>query len=233
MGAVRESGVSTSFLSLGGLTIGGVYETYCLCQINMSRSRYDPPVPRLWNDTIDEHRREVREAILETTMALVSEHGLLSVTMSRIAEETGIGRATLYKYFADVEAILREWHENKIAEHLRQLAEARDRADAGDRLRTVLETYASISRESQAHRDNELAALLHGHEHVAVAEGHLRGMIRNLLSEAAEAGDVRDDVSADELATFCLHALTASAGLPSKAAVRRLVDVTLRGLQRP
>jgi AcrR family transcriptional regulator len=48
-----------------------------------------------------------RKAILDTTAALVAEGGLLSVTMSRIAEEAGIGRATLYKYFPDVEAILR------------------------------------------------------------------------------------------------------------------------------
>lgn len=33
------------------------------------------------------------------------------MTMSRIAEEIGIGRATLYKYFPDVEAILLAWHE--------------------------------------------------------------------------------------------------------------------------
>ena len=55
-------------------------------------------VPKLWNETIEAHRRAVRDAILETTAALVVEHGLTSVTMSQIAEETGIGRATLYKY---------------------------------------------------------------------------------------------------------------------------------------
>ncbi|TIL19051.1 MAG: helix-turn-helix transcriptional regulator, partial [Mesorhizobium sp.] len=55
-------------------------------------------MPKLWNETIDAHRRAVRDATLDTTAALVAEHGLLSVTMSKIAEETGIGRATLYKY---------------------------------------------------------------------------------------------------------------------------------------
>ena len=33
-----------------------------------------------------------------------------------------------------------------------------------------------------------------------------------------------------ELVTYCLHAIGAASGLPSKAAVRRLVDVTLAGL---
>ncbi|MGH2817757.1 MAG: TetR/AcrR family transcriptional regulator, partial [Actinomycetota bacterium] len=74
-------------------------------------------MPKLWNETIEDHRREVRGAILDTTLALVAEHGLLSVTMSQIAEETGIGRATLYKYFPDVETILLAWHERQINGH--------------------------------------------------------------------------------------------------------------------
>jgi AcrR family transcriptional regulator len=75
-------------------------------------------MPKLWNETIDAHRRDVREAILDTTATLVAGHGLLSVTMSQIAEKTGIGRATLYKYFPDVEAILLAWHGRQIASHL-------------------------------------------------------------------------------------------------------------------
>ena len=75
---------------------------------------YTEVVPKLWNETIEAHRAAVRDAILDTTAALVAEHGLWSVTMSQIAEKTGIGRATLYKYFADVEAILLAWHERPI-----------------------------------------------------------------------------------------------------------------------
>src|SRR5215207_7470460 len=61
---------------------------------------YPDMIPRLWHHTIQAHRREVRDAILETAAALVAQHGLRAVTMSQIAEETGIGRATLYKYFS-------------------------------------------------------------------------------------------------------------------------------------
>jgi len=35
----------------------------------------------------------------------------------------------------------------------------------------------------------------------------------------------------EELARYCVHALAAASGLPSKAAVRRLVMVTLAGLR--
>jgi AcrR family transcriptional regulator len=192
---------------------------------------YDVPVPKLWNETIEEHRRAVRDAVLETTAALVAEHGLHSVTMSQIAQDSGIGRATLYKYFPDVEAILVVWHERQIGAHLQLLAELRDQAgDASERLEAVLEAYALIQHE---HQGTELAALLHRGQHVAHAQQHLVELIRDLLAEVAETGELRDDVPPAELATYCLHALMAADSLPSKAAVRRLVAVTLSGLRPP
>jgi hypothetical protein len=47
----------------------------------------------------------------------------------------------------------------------------------------------------------------------------------------AEAGDLRDDVVPDELASYCLHALAAAGSLPNEDAVRRLMSVTLAGLR--
>ena len=186
-------------------------------------------MPKLWNDTIDAHRREVREAILATTATLVAAHGLQAVTMSEIAEKTGVGRATLYKYFPDIEAILLAWHERQVKSHLEHLGQVREQAgDAGARLAAVLEAYAFICHERH---DTELAALLHRGDHVTRAQQHLSELIRELLTEVAKTGDLRTDVAPAELATYCLHALTAAGSLPSKAAVRRLVAVTLAGLR--
>ena len=68
-------------------------------------------MPKLWEDTIETHRQAVRDAVLEAAWDLVRERGLMAVTMSQIAVKAGIGRATLYKYFPDVEAILRTFHD--------------------------------------------------------------------------------------------------------------------------
>ena len=193
---------------------------------------YTEAVPKLWTETIAAHRREVRDAIVDTTVELVAEHGLLSVTMSRIAEETGIGRATLYKHFADVESILRAWLEGHIDAHLAYLAEVRDRTtDPRERLAGVLEAYALHSHQSHKHRNSELAALLHRHEQIVRREHQLHGMLTELLSEGARSDIVRDDISPGELASFCIHALGAAKALPSKAAIHRLVEVTLDGLR--
>jgi AcrR family transcriptional regulator len=191
-------------------------------------------VPKLWDRTIEAHRREVRDAILDTTAALVSEHGLLSVTMSEIAEAAGIGRATLYKYFPDVEAVLRAWHDRQVTGHLDHLHDVRDRAGGpSERLEAVLGAFALIYHDSHGHQDADLAAFLHGDERVVRAQQHLHDFVRDLVAEAAESGQVRDDVPPDELASYCIHALGAAGSLRSRAAVRRLVAVTLAGLRPP
>jgi AcrR family transcriptional regulator len=194
---------------------------------------YAGAVPKLWSQTIEEHRRAVHDAALDTTAALVAEHGLASVTMSRIAAETGIGRATLYKYFPDVEAILAAWHARHVARHLEHLAAVRDQAAGSPaaRLEAVLAAYAQITH--QRPRGTEIASLVHRGESMAQAEQQLLGFVSDLIADAAQAGELRGDAVPGELASYCLHALNAAAGLPSEAAVRRLVAVTMAGLRPP
>src|SRR5215216_4672587 len=165
-----------------------ICKTCCRSQDVHSVSRSERTlglVPKLWTETIEGHRHAVREATMKTTARLVAEQGLRSVTMSQVAEETGIGRATLYKYFPDVDAILLAWHERQITQHLHYLEEVRDQArGALERLEAVLAAYALISHESHGHGDSQLASFVHRDEHVARAEHQLRSLIRALVSDA-------------------------------------------------
>ncbi|MFC1438667.1 TetR/AcrR family transcriptional regulator [Streptacidiphilus sp. N1-10] len=189
-------------------------------------------MPKLWNETIEAHRHAVRDAIMETTAALVGEHGLASVKMTQIAEQAGIGRATLYKYFPDVDSILIARHEEHVAAHLAQLAELRDRAGMPEeRLHAVLGTYALICHHRARHAGTDVAALVHRGEPFARAEQRLVDLFQEVLGEAAAAGALRADVSPGELALYCLHALSAAGSLPDESAVHRLVTVTLAGLR--
>ncbi|GAA4602290.1 hypothetical protein GCM10023195_06800 [Actinoallomurus liliacearum] len=188
-------------------------------------------MPRIWSQTIAAHRDAVREAILDTTADLVAEHGLTGVTMSGIAKDAGIGRATLYKYFPDVESILRAWHERRIDRHLDRLHRLRDGTEgAMPRLEAVLTAYATAISHQGRH-DSKIAADLHRGEHVAAAHQHLRDFVRDLVADAAAAGAVRRDAPADELAGYCLHALAAAADLQDPAAIQRLMRTTLTGLR--
>jgi AcrR family transcriptional regulator len=208
---------------------------YSLSRIKSERhdivQLYPGGVPKLWNQTIEEHRRTVHAAIVDTTAALVAEHGLAAVTMSRIAQETGIGRATLYKYFPDVESIMVAWHDRRIADHLHQLADVGAGPGAADeRLAAVLRAYATLSA---GHATHELGALLHRGERLSHAREHLLDFVAGLISEAATAGRVRDDVPAREFAAFCVNAMAAANDMRDPGALDRLLATVLAALRPP
>lgn len=187
-------------------------------------------MPKLWNETIETHRSAVRSAILDAAAVLVNGHGLSSVTMSQIAQSAGIGRATLYKYFPDVEAVLDAWHERQVQAHLDHLAQVRDATAGGPdrKLEAVLKAYALIRHSGHG---GAQGIRLHQGSHVGRAQLHLHEFLSELLGEGAGAGLFRTDVAPDELAGYCLHALDAAAGLSSRDAVLRLVTVTMTGLR--
>jgi AcrR family transcriptional regulator len=194
-------------------------------------------MPKLWEETIEAHRRSVQDATLETTAHLVAERGLRGVTMSEIAERTGIGRATLYKYFPDVETILAAWHQRQIRQHLTHLGEVRDRTNGPEeRLEAVLIAFAHIQLERARHghgqpHASELAVFLHTDDQLAQAQHEVHDLIVELITDAVTAGAVRTDISPEELAGYCIHALDAAGHTPSEDAVSRLVMLTLAGMR--
>jgi len=189
-------------------------------------------MPKLWTGTLETHRREVRTAVIAATTALVADHGLRGVTMSRIASEAGIGRATLYKYFPDVETILSEWHQDQVAGHLTQLQAIRSHpGTARDRLTKVLEAFAHMTRAAAQHSAAaDLVASLHAGDRLSKPETELRELLTGLIEEGVEAGDLRDDVPATELALYCLNAAAGARYAESQAAMRRMIAVAMTGL---
>jgi AcrR family transcriptional regulator len=190
---------------------------------------YSSIVPKLWSDTIETHRQEVAGAVLDAATALVEKLGMRQLTMSAVAERAGIGRATLYKYFGDVDAILLALQERHVDAALAELmALGTGPGSPFTRLAAVLDRYALLR---QGHHGTGIEAVLLGSSYVAQAHERLHGLLRDLLLEAQGAGEVRDDVPASELATYCLHALATAGHLSSRAATKRLVAVMLAGME--
>jgi AcrR family transcriptional regulator len=188
-------------------------------------------VPKLWTETVESHRHEVREAILDAAGELVASEGILAISMSQLAESTGIGRATLYKYFADVEQVLATWHQRQVAAHLHELTALANRPGSPmARLRSVLEAYARICRQRRRHGGDALAAALHRGAHVDRQEQQLRDLVAGLLTEAAAAGAVRTDVPTEELASYCVCAMAAASDSRTAAPITRLVDLVCGSL---
>ena len=168
---------------------------------------------------------------MEAAWRLAEERGPLSVTMSQVAEEAGIGRATLYKYFPDVESILVARHAGHVAQHLAQLNELRGRGEtASARLVYVLGGYATICFHRGLHSSTEVATLVHRAPEMVEAERGLHGLMVELIEDAIAEGGIRRDQPAGELADYCLHALGAAARATDPSTVARLVDMVLAGI---
>ena len=192
---------------------------------------YGACVPPSWTNTVASHREEVRRTITEAAWSLATRHGPMSVTMSQVATEAGIGRATLYKYFPDVESILHAHHERHVLEHLARLSQLRDAAVGPKRrLEAVAAGYAMICHHRAGISNVDLVALVHQADRVSEAEKQLVALVEETLADAVAKGVVRADNPVEELALYLVHALGAAKNLRSKVAVQRLVTVTLGAL---
>ena len=63
-------------------------------------------MPRIRADSIEEHKTLTRRGILSAAADLFRVQGYTETSVGDIASHVGIGRTTLYEYFADKEAIL-------------------------------------------------------------------------------------------------------------------------------
>ena len=188
-------------------------------------------MPRLWTETIAEHRDAVHEALLDAAGALIHERGLTGLSMAALAERAGIGRATLYRYFPQLDSVLVAWHERHVARHLKALVTARDTEDDPEKqLVSLLQAYLEVARQSGPDGGAGLFAMLHHTPHVAEAEKQLRALLRAAIGAAARNGTVRKDVSPEELADYVFAALASAGGLSAPAG-SRLLKVTLDGLR--
>src|SRR5262245_12795864 len=109
-------------------------------------------MPKVWAETIDPHRVAVRDSVPDAAEELIEEHGLLGLTMSDLAAQTGIGRATLYKYFPAVDDVVSAWHERLVGRHVAHLGQVASRfSDPWKRLRSVLTAYAHMRASAVGH----------------------------------------------------------------------------------
>ena len=185
-------------------------------------------MPKIWDATISGHREAVQSAILDGAANVIHDRGLSSVSMSDIARAAGISRATLYKYYDDLDAVLEAWHRRVVDSHIASLeAVAHQHSDIASRVHAVLREYAALA----AHRPpGPVAAGLHSSPAMEDSSGRLHELFVRLLSEAADVSMVTRRLPSAELATYCEHALSAAAELPSLEAVDRLVELVLASL---
>ncbi|MFV2063876.1 MAG: TetR/AcrR family transcriptional regulator [Chloroflexota bacterium] len=60
----------------------------------------------MWHGSLHEHRLRQSDHIAHAAMGIITKDGMAGLSMSAIADASGMSRQTLYKYFPDLESVL-------------------------------------------------------------------------------------------------------------------------------
>jgi AcrR family transcriptional regulator len=173
-----------------------------------------------------------RERVLEAAKAVFSAGGA-EASLEAVARHAGVGIGTLYRHFPTREALFEAVYRREV----QQLADLAEQLRAETSPVEALRRWMHANVEFVATKKGMATALaLAAHnpsDLTAFSFETLTRAIDGLLHRAVVAGNVRDDISAEDL----LRALVGLCYLHTmpgwQANVLRLVDVLVDGLHRP
>lgn len=187
----------------------------------------DPPdaddTRPLRSDAVRNHR-----LLLEAASLAFAEHGL-EVPMEEIATAAGVGVATLYRHFASREALIAALMEQSLAGIAVRAEEIIDSGvDPMVGLRSLL-TYGA-ERHTVERSMAEMWRTLNNDIAVAAARGTgLYEATQRMLDAAVDAGEIRDDVTVEDVARI-FYAIAGVVEAGHGHAWRRVLELHLRGM---
>jgi AcrR family transcriptional regulator len=160
-------------------------------------------------EAVDLSRGTIRERLdraLVDYLATMTDHSLAELTIEAVAQEAGVSRATAYRYLGSREELLHRAALALAAGHIERCATILGRTTTV--AARVEESFAYVARETS--RDALLQLLLHS-PRSSVIDTALREMSADMMGTAVREGQtdgqVRSDISADELISFLIEQL--------------------------
>ncbi|MDB5415588.1 MAG: transcriptional regulator [Rubritepida sp.] len=171
-----------------------------------------------------------RERVLEAAKIVFTEGGT-EAGLAAVARRAGVGIGTLYRHFPTREAL----YEAVFRREIEQLGElARHLAAEPDGVRGLRHLMQAIVQSIATKKGMATTLALAAHkppELMAFTVSRLQEAIGMLLHPAAEAGEVRSDISADDLLRTVVGLCYLQDGPGWQAPAMRLLDVFLDGLR--
>jgi AcrR family transcriptional regulator len=83
-------------------------------------------MPRIRAASIDEHKALTRRALLDSAYELIDEAGTAEIALGEVALSAGVGRTTLYDYFADRDDLIAALVEDELPQVIGEIIESVD-----------------------------------------------------------------------------------------------------------
>jgi len=174
--------------------------------------------------------RRNREVVLRTAAEVFAEDGL-EVSLSRIARRAGVGAGTVYRHFPSKEILV----EAVLADHIERMVVAADRwatqAAPGEALFGFLVEVIEKFAGRQAFCDALTADRGWPHATLGAAVQRFHEALDRLLAKAKQAGAIRPDVHADDLAALTVGGAALRAAHRNRARGSRVLRMLLDGLR--
>lgn len=171
--------------------------------------------------TRTDHRRADASAnvkkIIAAAQDVFAEHGA-AATLTQVAARAGVGNATLYRHFANRQALAAAVYEEIF--HAEIEPAVRSLVDQAAPRMAFLDLIEHIVDVMHGQRP-----LLSSMDQLAVVTAQLFGSDRELLSELIDhgqsIGELRNDLTVDDVSTFVAMVTTASVALNQPSELRR------------
>lgn len=171
-----------------------------------------------------------RERVLEAAKAVFSAGGA-DASLEAVARTAGVGIGTLYRHFPTREALFQAVYRREV-QHLADLAEQlKEKADPVEALRQWMRSNVRFVATKKGMLAALALAVDKNSDLFSYSSDLLTRAVGGLLDRAVAAGEIRGDISAQDLlrALFAMCYMHDQAGWQTSAL--RLVDVFIDGLR--
>jgi AcrR family transcriptional regulator len=173
-----------------------------------------------------------RERVLEAAKVVFSTGGA-GASLEAVAKQAGVGIGTLYRHFPTREALFEAVYRREVEQLVALAGQLAAEAKPLEALRRWMHANVGFIATKRG-MSAALAVTMQSTSHLAAFSlDRFRAAVETLRARAVAAGEIRDDVSAEDMLRTVVGMCYAQERSDWRPAVTRLVDVFIDGLSRP
>ena len=154
-------------------------------------------------------------------------------SMRAIAREAGVGIATLYRHFPTRESLVDAVYRDQVVRLTTGARDLLDRLPPAAAMRRWMDLFGDWIATKNGMLDTLLAMVESGEIAHAQTRTELLAAITTILDAGRAAGDLRSDVTADDIAASLIGIFTVAPRPAHEAKAGRLLNLLMDGLRPP
>ena len=152
-------------------------------------------------------------------------------SMRAIAREAGVGIATLYRHFPTRESLVDAVYRDQVARLTAGARELLGQLPPAAALRRWMDLFGDWIATKNGMPDTLLALIQSGEIAHAQTRAELLAAITTILDAGRAAGDLRSDITAEDIAASLIGIFTVAPRPEHEATARRLLNLLMDGLR--